>query len=74
MDITERIVAEKLAENLYAAEHIALGLHLAQLADEEAQMERVRLYRRWREAGEKSLAAYGRAIRGEEPKRLPGME
>lgn len=73
MDIVERIVSEGLAENGYAAMHIAEGLHLAQLKTEEEQMERVRLYRAWRHAGEKSKAAYWRAIRGEKPPELPGL-
>lgn len=65
MDIVERIVSEGLAENSYAAQHIAEGLHLAQLKTEEEQIERVRLYRQWRKAGWKSQNAYWHAILGD---------
>lgn len=73
MDIITRIVDEGLAENGYAAVHIAEGLHLAQLKTEDEQIERVRLYRQWRHAGESSKGAYWRALNGEVPPQLPGM-
>ena len=64
MDIVERIVSEGLAENSFAAQHIAEGLHLAQLKTEEEQMERVKRYRVLRQAGFKSKEAYRLAIQG----------
>jgi hypothetical protein len=73
-NIIQKIVDEGLAENSFAATHIANGLHLAQLPDEEKQMERVRLYRLWRHAGENSKWAYLRTLRGETPLMLPGIE
>ena len=62
MDIVERIVSEGLAENGYAAKHIAEGLHLAQLKTEEEQMARVKAYRALRDHGIKPKEAYIRAI------------
>lgn len=69
-DIIQRIVAEGLAENVYSATHIANGLELAAMADDEARMERVRLYRRHRPRGSKhvkTIDAYREAIAGREP-------
>lgn len=64
MTIEERIVSEGLAENSFAARHIAEGLELAQLKTEEEQMERVKRYRVLRKAGFKSKEAYRLAIQG----------
>ena len=64
MEITELIVQEGLAENGFAARHIAEGLHLAQLKTEEEMLERVRRYRILRKAGFKSKEAYRLAIQG----------
>lgn len=64
MTIEERIVQEGLAENLFAARHIAEGLHLAQLKTEEEMMERVKKYRWLRECKIKPKEAYRLAILG----------
>jgi len=63
MTIVELIVQEGLAENGFAAQHIAEGLHLAQLKTEEEMLERVRKYRILRNCGVKSKVAYEQAIK-----------
>lgn len=70
-NIIQKIVDEKLAENVFSASHIANGLKLADLKTEAEQLERVRLYRDWRKHGENTHAAYNRAIKGEKP--LPDL-
>ena len=49
MNIIEWIVSEKLAQNNFAAAHIANGLKLAGLPEDE-QKRRVEEYRKWRRA------------------------
>lgn len=49
MNIVEWIVSEKLAQNNFAAAHIANGLKLGGLPEQE-QKRRVMEYRRWRRA------------------------
>lgn len=73
MTITELIVSQGLADNIWAAAHIVTQLHLAELKTNDERLTRVRLYRHWRNAGESRSAAYIRAMKGESPPELPGM-
>ncbi len=69
--ITEWMVALKIADNGFAAGHIAEGLKLAGLPREE-QEARCKLYRRWRPKTDKknmlpTAQAYDLAIAGIDP-------
>lgn len=66
------MIDEKLAENNFAAAHIATGLRLWELPDEDAQKARVLLYRKWRPRTDKknmlpAAQAYDLAIAGIDP-------
>lgn len=66
------MVDEKLAENNFAASHIATGLRLWELPTEDAQKARVLLYRKWRPKTDKknmlpTAQAYDLAIAGIDP-------
>lgn len=65
MNIVEKLISDGIASNVFQATHIANGLKLFELSDEAEQLARARLYRDWRNAGEKSKVAYERAIRGD---------
>lgn len=66
MNIIDKLIADGIASNVFQATHIANGLKLTELRDDEgAQIARARLYRDWRNAGEPSKVAYERAIKGE---------
>lgn len=69
--ITEWLVDEKIADNGFAAGHIAEGLKLSGLPREE-QEKRCRLYRKWRPKTDKknmlpTVQAYDLAIAGIDP-------
>lgn len=66
-NIVEWIVSEKLAQNNFAAAHIANGLKLAGL-DVDEQKRRVEQYRKWRRASKDSPSkCYRYVIDGLEP-------
>jgi hypothetical protein len=72
MNIIERLITEKIAENAFAAAAIANGLKFADLKDDEERIERARLYRRWRTKTDKkndipSWQAFALAIAGIDP-------
>lgn len=69
-NIIQRMIDDKIAQNVFQATHIANGLRLALLRDETAQVKRYKLYRKWRDAGEPSKVAYENAIEGKEPMEL----
>lgn len=48
MNIIEWMVSEKIAQNEFAAAHIANGLKLISLPTDEERIARVKLYRKWR--------------------------
>jgi hypothetical protein len=67
MNIIQWIVDEKLAANNFAAAHIANGLKLAGLPEDE-QMRRVRQYRLWRRATKDAPSkCYQYVLEGREP-------
>lgn len=66
------MVAEKLAQNEFAASKIATGLKLWELPNEAAMQARVKLYRRWRPKTDKkntlpTYQAFDLAIAGIDP-------
>jgi len=66
------MVAEKLAQNEFAASKIATGLKLWGLDNEGAQKARVRLYRKWRPKSDRknmlpTYQAFDLAIAGIDP-------
>lgn len=64
MNIVQWIVDKKLAANNFAAAHIANGLKLAGLPEEE-QKRRVEQYRLWRRATkDKPALCYQRVLEG----------
>lgn len=67
MNIIEQIINDGIAKNPFQASHIANGLKLYQLKTDAERLSRCRLYRDWRNAGEKSVTAYTKAIAGEQP-------
>ena len=70
MNVIEQMITDKIAKNVFQATHIANGLKLYELADDAAKIERYKLYRKWRDAGEISKIAYAKAIEGNEPLEL----
>lgn len=66
MNPVEWMISEKIAKNGFNAAHIANGLKLYELKDEEAIKARCRLYRKWRNAGEEPRIAYQNAIDGKD--------
>jgi hypothetical protein len=73
LTITEHIVELGLAKNKFQAGHMATGLRLWELHTIELQMERVRLYRRCRDAGQSRADAFANAIEGKHPMELPEL-
>ena len=71
MNIIDKMIADKIAQNLFQVAHIANGLKLYDLANETEQVARYKLYRLWRDAGEPPKVAYKNAIDGKEPMGLP---
>lgn len=74
MTLVDQLVSLGLAENNFAAAHIANNLKLAELPNDEARIERVRLYRRHRPLGSGKKFSKVDAIRetlaGREPMTL----
>ena len=67
MNIIAWIVSEKLAQNNFAAAHIANGLKLAGLPEAE-QKRRVEEYRKWRRASkDKPSQCYQYVLEGKAP-------
>lgn len=64
-DIMDWMISVKIAKNDFNAAAIVNGLELYKLDDDEAKQARCRLYRDWRNAGEKSKVAFAKAIAGE---------
>jgi len=68
MNIIEWMLSEKLATHWKQAQNIIAGLRLNELyavKDYDGIKTRTRLYRDWRNSGEKSATAYEKAIAGE---------
>lgn len=74
LSIQEHMIELKLAKNVFQASHMATGLKLWELKTVEEQIERVKLYRLWRDAGEPSKVAYVNAIEGKQPMELLEVE
>ena len=75
MNIIQWIIEKKYAKNEFQAAHIANRLKLSELHDQpEAQQERVKLYRRWRDSqvyGKNTAPCFEKAIEGiEAPQEL----
>ena len=67
-NLIDLLLENKIAQNVFQAAHIANGLRLSELhGNTEAQVKRMKLYRDWRNAGEKSKVAYEKAIAGDIP-------
>ncbi len=73
MTIIEQLIATKIARNPWHAATIANGLHLAELQTDAERMERARLYRLWRNAGEPPAVAFQKAIDNREPMTFTGL-
>lgn len=69
MNLIEQLIAQGVAKNAFQAAHIANGLKLAEMNNELAQIERAKLYRKWRNSkhAPTSVEAYDLAIAGMEP-------
>lgn len=66
-NIIQWIVDEKLAQNNFAAAHVANGLKLAGMPEDE-QKRRVMEYRKWRRATKDAPAkCYQYVLEGKEP-------
>lgn len=63
--IIHRLIREGLALNRPHAAAVANLLKLHKMKSDAVRLERARLYRAWRKAGEKKNAAATRAINGE---------
>ncbi len=74
MIVIEQMVAAKIARNAWHAAAIANGLRLGELKTDPERMERCRLYRLWRDAGEPPAVAFRNAIDGREPASLPFVQ
>lgn len=70
MNIIDQMITDKIAKNVFQATHIANGLKLAELKTDAEKIERYKLYRRWRDAGEPSTVAYQNAIDGKQLQEL----
>jgi uncharacterized protein YhdP len=66
MNIVEKMIDDKIAQNPWQAAHIANGLKLAECKTDEERVKRYKLYRKWRNAGEPSKVAYQNAIDGKQ--------
>ena len=69
MNIIDWIVSKKLAVNPFAAAHLANGLKLYEVQDDEdEQKRRVMEYRKWRRATKDSpVKCYQYVLEGKEP-------
>lgn len=68
MNIIEKLIEEKIADNGFRAAAIANGLNLVELPDDEARLSRARLYRDWRNSkiyGKNTAPCFEMAIKGE---------
>ena len=63
-EIIEWMIAEKIAKNGFNAAAIVNGLKLWELPSDDEKRARCKLYRDWRNAGEKSAVAFANAIEG----------
>lgn len=66
MMITDWMVENGIAKNVFNANAIFNGLQLKGLTEKE-QQARCLVYREWRRAGENTHAAFTAAIKGENP-------
>ena len=67
MNILKKMIEDNIASNYLHAERIANGLRLSEVADDQAKIERYKLYRKWRNAGVSAKAGFANAIAGLEP-------
>jgi len=65
--LIDLLIEARIADNAFQAAYIVQGLELGSLPGDEARIERAKLYRRWRHAGERPKVAYLLAIKGETP-------
>ncbi len=65
------MITEKIAKNDFNASAIVNGLELYKVEGDEAKKARIRLYRDWRNAGEKTKIAFEHAIKGDVIQALP---
>ena len=70
-EIMDWMIEEKIAKNDFIAAAIVNGLELHKLDSDDAKKARVRLYRDWRNAGEKTKIAFEHAIKGDIIQALP---
>ena len=70
-DINHWMVANKYADNGFAANHIFVGLGLAKVPRFWMRVKLVMLYRLHRDSGEPSKVAYAKALTGKRPLMLP---
>ena len=63
-NIIDWMIESKIAKNGFNASAIINGLELWTLKDDEERKARVRLYRDWRNAGEKAPIAFEKAKAG----------
>jgi hypothetical protein len=73
LSIQDHIIELRLAKNVFQASHMATGLKLWELKTVEEQIERVKLYRLWRDAGEPPSVSFANAIEGRQPMELPEL-
>ena len=64
MNIIELLVEEKIADNAFHAAGMLNVLRCGELATDEERLERCRLYKAWKLAGEKKPIARQNAIKG----------
>ncbi len=70
-DLMNWMITERIAKNDFNASAIVNGLELYKLSTDDERKARVRLYRDWRNAGEKSKIAFEHAIKGDVIQALP---
>ena len=69
-NINKWMVAHKYADNLFAANYIFQGLHLASVPRFWMRVKLILLYRAYRDTGEPSKIAYLKAQSGRRPMEL----
>lgn len=71
MTLIDQLVSEKIADNAYHAAGMLNVLKCGELKSDAERLERCKLYKAWKQAGENKAEARRRAIAGEPaPKEL----
>lgn len=74
MNLVEELVKQKIADNPFHASGMLNVLECGKLATDEERLERCKLYKAWKQAGENKSAARQNAIDGKPVPELPMEE